>query len=150
MATQDTYARVPEAHRASGPVALRVEGLQKRYGAKEAVAGVSFEVREGEVFGLLGPNGAGKTTTIAMQTALSRRGVSVIALPGDVALRDAERTLPLTREAKGVLDILRCPDLLCSWRETPYARRTQENDDARSARRRRQSEFAHSAPAWSR
>lgn len=72
MATQDTYARVPEAPRVSGPVALRVEGLQKRYGAKEAVVGVSFEVREGEVFGLLGPNGAGKTTTIAMLATQQR------------------------------------------------------------------------------
>jgi ABC-2 type transport system ATP-binding protein len=38
--------------------------LRKRYGALEAVAGVTFEVHPGEVFGLLGPNGAGKTTTI--------------------------------------------------------------------------------------
>src|SRR5262249_1095901 len=52
--------RLPE------PVALRVEGLQKRYGPREAGVGVSFAVREGEVFGLLGPNGAGKTTTLAM------------------------------------------------------------------------------------
>ncbi len=48
------------------PVQLRVQDIQKRYGATEAVAGLSFDVREGEVFGLLGPNGAGKTTTIAM------------------------------------------------------------------------------------
>ncbi|HYM83176.1 MAG TPA: ABC transporter ATP-binding protein [Candidatus Dormibacteraeota bacterium] len=40
--------------------------LRKRYGDVEAVAGVSFEVRPGEVFGLLGPNGAGKTTTVEM------------------------------------------------------------------------------------
>ncbi len=40
--------------------------LRKRYGDVDAVAGVSFEVRRGEVFGLLGPNGAGKTTTIEM------------------------------------------------------------------------------------
>jgi len=63
LATQDIDARVPEAHRGLGPIALRVEGLQKQYGSKQAVAGVSFAVRAGEVFGLLGPNGAGKITT---------------------------------------------------------------------------------------
>lgn len=48
------------------PVALRVEALQKRYGEINAVAGVSFDIREGEVFGLLGPNGAGKTSVISI------------------------------------------------------------------------------------
>lgn len=49
-----------------GPVVLRVNGLRKRYGSTEAVAGLTFDVHEGEVFGLLGPNGAGKTTVISM------------------------------------------------------------------------------------
>jgi ABC-2 type transport system ATP-binding protein len=43
---------------------IEVENLTKRYGDVEALRGVSFSVREGEVFGLLGPNGAGKTTTV--------------------------------------------------------------------------------------
>ena len=47
-------------------VALRVEGLRKRYADIDAVAGLSFEIHAGEVFGLLGPNGAGKTTTISV------------------------------------------------------------------------------------
>ncbi len=43
---------------------ITVEHLAKRYGELQAAADVSFEVREGEIFGLLGPNGAGKTTSV--------------------------------------------------------------------------------------
>src|SRR5215471_5291766 len=46
------------------PNAVSVRGLRKRYGGVEALRGIDFEIRAGEVFGLLGPNGAGKTTTI--------------------------------------------------------------------------------------
>ena len=52
--------------------AVQVVDLVKRYGALEAVAGVSFEVGPGETFGFLGPNGAGKTTTISMLCTLVR------------------------------------------------------------------------------
>jgi len=43
---------------------IKVKNLVKKYGDFEAVKGISFEVKEGEIFGLLGPNGAGKTTTL--------------------------------------------------------------------------------------
>ena len=45
---------------------LVVKNLQKNYGDKKAVDGISFEVKKGEIFGILGPNGAGKTTTLEM------------------------------------------------------------------------------------
>jgi ABC-2 type transport system ATP-binding protein len=48
--------------------AIVVDGLQKRYKGVQALAGVSFSVREGEVFGLLGPNGAGKSTFMKLVT----------------------------------------------------------------------------------
>jgi ABC-type multidrug transport system ATPase subunit len=49
---------------------IRVEHLQKTFGAVKAVDDVSFEVKAGEIFAFLGPNGAGKTTTIQMLTTL--------------------------------------------------------------------------------
>jgi ABC-2 type transport system ATP-binding protein len=49
---------------------ITVKNLTKRYGDKTTVKGISFDVREGEVFGILGPNGAGKTTTLEMIEAL--------------------------------------------------------------------------------
>jgi ABC-2 type transport system ATP-binding protein len=49
---------------------IEVERLTKTYGSKRGIAGVSFTVEEGEVFGFLGPNGAGKTTTIRLLMAL--------------------------------------------------------------------------------
>jgi len=56
--------------RPSGPEAISVEHIVKRYGSFEAVKDVSFSVAEGEIFGLLGPNGAGKSTLIRMMTTL--------------------------------------------------------------------------------
>jgi ABC-2 type transport system ATP-binding protein len=58
--------RLVEPPRENKKVVLHVQGLKKHYGAIEAVAGVSFDLREGEIFGLLGLNGAGKTTLISM------------------------------------------------------------------------------------
>lgn len=49
---------------------VKVANLQKTYGKKCAVNGISFEVKKGEIFGILGPNGAGKTTTLEMMEAL--------------------------------------------------------------------------------
>lgn len=45
---------------------IRLEGLSRKFGEREAVRSLSLEIPRGEVFGLLGPNGAGKTTTISM------------------------------------------------------------------------------------
>jgi ABC-2 type transport system ATP-binding protein len=53
--------------------AIAVKNLRMRYGDNEAVRGISFEVKAGEVFGFLGPNGAGKTTTIEILEGYRKR-----------------------------------------------------------------------------
>ena len=61
---------------------LEVRDLVKRYGAVEALAGVTFAVRDGEMFGLLGPNGAGKTTTLSIISCLLDATSGEVALGG--------------------------------------------------------------------
>ena len=51
---------------------IKVDGLTKRFGAFTAVNGISFSVKNGEIFAFLGPNGAGKSTTIKMLITLLR------------------------------------------------------------------------------
>lgn len=51
---------------------IKVEGLVKHYGKIKAVDGISFEIKQGEIFGLLGPNGAGKTTTVKVLITLTK------------------------------------------------------------------------------
>ncbi len=74
-----------------GSWAIEVEDLRKSYGAHEALRGVSFKVRRGEVFGLLGPNGAGKTTTVEILEGFrTRSGGEVRVLGADPGERAAE------------------------------------------------------------
>jgi linearmycin/streptolysin S transport system ATP-binding protein len=73
------------------PGTVRVEGVRKRYGQIEALAGVSFDVRRGECFGLLGPNGAGKTTTLAIVCSLARPDSGTVTVDGVDVSRDPER-----------------------------------------------------------
>jgi len=62
--------------------AVTVRDLRKAYREVEAVAGVSFAVERGEVFGLLGPNGAGKTTTLECLLGLRTPDAGVLELGG--------------------------------------------------------------------
>jgi len=93
---------------AAAPV-LSCAGLRKRFGGRQAVDGVGFEIAPGETYGLLGPNGAGKTTTISMVCGILARDegtVTVAGRPMDIG----------TTEAKGAIgyvpqDLAIYPDL---------------------------------------
>jgi ABC-2 type transport system ATP-binding protein len=65
-----------------GNTAIGVRGLAKRFGDVQAVAGIDFDVGEGELFGFLGPNGAGKSTTINMLIGLARPDAGTIRIAG--------------------------------------------------------------------
>jgi ABC-2 type transport system ATP-binding protein len=61
---------------------VQVQGLHKTYGATVAVDGISFDVREGEIFGMVGPNGAGKTTTIECLEGLRKPDRGTVCVLG--------------------------------------------------------------------
>jgi ABC-2 type transport system ATP-binding protein len=79
--------------------AIVVRGLRKSYGEHEAVRGISFDIREGEVFGLLGPNGAGKTTTVEILEGYRERDDGEV----DVLGFDPARAERAYRERIGVV-----------------------------------------------
>ena len=61
---------------------VKVKNLKKNYGSKEAVKGISFDIKENEILGLLGPNGSGKTTTIGMMLGLLKPSSGEILIDG--------------------------------------------------------------------
>ncbi len=77
----------------SREIVLSAENLTKRFGRREAVSDVSFDVRAGEVFGFLGPNGAGKTTTIRMLVGLARPDRGRVQIRGLDLSRNFEKAM---------------------------------------------------------
>ena len=69
------------------PPAIRVRHLSHRFGAREVLRDVSFDVQHGEIFGFIGPNGAGKTTTIRVMATLLEPATGRVEIDGlDVSL----------------------------------------------------------------
>ncbi len=94
---------------------VQVENLQKRYGDVTTVKGVSFSVKQGEVFGILGPNGAGKTTTLEMIEALRPIDGGTATVDGiDVASQPdrIKEIIGIQLQSTQFLDRLNLTDLL--------------------------------------
>jgi ABC-2 type transport system ATP-binding protein len=68
--------------------AIQITDVEKRYGALQALGGVSLVIEEGEFFGLLGPNGAGKTTLISIIAGLNRADSGCVAIHGHDVVAD--------------------------------------------------------------
>jgi ABC-2 type transport system ATP-binding protein len=85
--------------------AIVVQELRKRYGEVRALNGVSFSVREGEVFGLLGPNGAGKSTTVRVLVTLTRPDSGTASVAGHDVRKEptaVRRTIGYVPQDSGV------------------------------------------------
>ena len=89
----------PNAPSANAPKAIEVEHIVKKYGDFTAVNDVTFDVKEGEIFGLLGPNGAGKSTLIRMMTTL----IPITAGTARIAGHDVQKDPDDARRAIGVI-----------------------------------------------
>jgi ABC-2 type transport system ATP-binding protein len=84
---------------------IDVSGLTKYYGKKRGVIDLSFEVREGEIFGFLGPNGAGKTTTIRLLMGLLFPGSGRASIGGLDCWRDSVQVKRLVGYLPGELSL---------------------------------------------
>lgn len=100
--------------------AIAVDQIVKRYGAFEAVKGVTFSVSDGEIFGLLGPNGAGKSTLIRMMTTL----VPITSGHAKVAGFDVAKDPDAVRRMIGVIPqaLTSDPDLTVEENLSIYAK----------------------------
>lgn len=98
---------------------IEVEGLTKRFGDRVAVEGLSFQVRDGEIFGFLGPNGAGKTTTVRMLTGLIGKSAGTARVGGH-AIGDPAEALEIRRMIGLVPDNVGLYEELSAYRNLDF------------------------------
>lgn len=94
---------------------IEVKDLVKKYGDFTAVNGISFDVKEGEIFGLLGPNGAGKTTTLEIMETLRDKTSGEVFIDGfsvDKDSNDIKSIIGVQLQAAGYYPNLHLVELL--------------------------------------
>src|SRR5487761_2166718 len=105
-------------------IIISVRQLVKKYGNFEAVKGISFDVREGEIFGLLGPNGAGKSTTLEIIETLRDKTSGQIIVDGmdlDKSPDKIKKIIGVQLQTSGFypgLNLLELIDLFCGLYNT--------------------------------
>lgn len=97
------------------PDIISVTNLQKEFGNFTAVNGLSFSVKEGEIFGILGPNGAGKTTTLEIMETLQKQTAGEILIDGIDTLKhpwEVKRRIGVQLQSAGFYPELNLVELL--------------------------------------
>lgn len=114
---------------------VTVTNLSKRYEILTAVNGISFSIRQGEIFGFLGPNGAGKTTTINMMIGLARPSGGSIIINGIDSVRNikkAQSIIGIVPDESNLYDEMDGFDNLCfcgslyGMKKVPREKRARE------------------------
>ncbi len=111
----------------SAPSAIKIRGLRKSYGSKEAVRGIDLEVAKGEIFAFLGPNGAGKTTTTEILEGYRERSAGEVSVLGtdpanaDKALRERIGIVLQQCELQPVLTVRETLALYAGYYSSPRA-----------------------------
>jgi ABC-2 type transport system ATP-binding protein len=108
---------------------ISVDGLSKRFGNFQAVDGVSFSVKKGQIFGLLGPNGAGKSTTIKMLTCQERPSAGRAMVGG---LDITKEAIAIKRLIGIVFEYQNLYDDLTAFENVDFFRRMHRADPART------------------
>lgn len=102
-----------------GNTIISVKDLVKNYGSFQAVKGISFEVKEGEIFGLLGPNGAGKSTTLEIIETLRQKTSGEVIVDGfnlDKDANEIKKIIGVQLQASGYypgLNLVQLIQLFC-------------------------------------
>src|SRR5918911_4021266 len=110
--------------------AVEVRDLTKAYGGKDALQGVSFDIRGGEVFSLLGPNGAGKTTTVEILEGYRRRdggSASVLGIDPERAGRDWRERVGVVLQASELYPTLTVGETVAQF--AGYYQRPRDVDE---------------------
>ena len=92
--------------------AVELEGVEKRFGAKVAVDGLSLEVPRGCIYGFLGPNGAGKTTTLRMIVGIFYPDAGRLSVLGQSDPASVKERIGYLPEERGLYEKMRVRDLM--------------------------------------
>jgi ABC-2 type transport system ATP-binding protein len=96
-------------------IIISVKNLKKNYGDFEAVKGISFDVKRGEIFGLLGPNGAGKSTTLEIIETLRQKTSGEVIVDGlnlDAAPNEIKKIIGVQLQTSGYYPSLNLTELI--------------------------------------
>lgn len=91
---------------------LQIQNLKKRFGNKDALKGISFEVKRGEIHGLLGHNGAGKSTTLGIILSMISAGGGEVLIDGISVQKDPRKAL---RKVGAIFEAPSFYDYMSGW-----------------------------------